>query len=327
MKSRRKSPRQRHDGAGSVLAPWKHGAGLFKDSGGTELKVPVTVYKLKGDESEALPIHPFTFPGGEPHAQFDPAIVKGERIWIDARIGSMQDFGHLLAVADAIGRCSVEKLAFFIPYFPGARQDRYQPGAPFTLHIYSFIVKMMGGAQTVVVDPHNLNTLRAHLPYVSWINAGDLLFEACPMKFDGLICPDDGARKRTERVASDLHIDTIVHAHKHRDPATGKLSGFSCDPLPGPGQYLVVDDICDGGGTFIGLSEELAKDQYDKESTFHLYVTHGIFSKGTKELLKHFQTVISTDSFVPHAIDAGPRLKTIKLFPFAHEAMKRTLGT
>ena len=44
---------------------------------------------------------------------------------------------------------------------------------------------------------------------------------------------------------------------------------------------LIVDDLCDGGMTFIKSAERL----YELEAKeVHLYVSHGIFSKGLKPL-------------------------------------------
>lgn len=56
---------------------------------------------------------------------------------------------------------------------------------------------------------------------------------------------------------------------------------------------LIVDDICDGGGTFIGLAEELKRKNAGK---IYLAVSHGIFSKGIDKLdfLAH---VYATDAY------------------------------
>ena len=47
---------------------------------------------------------------------------------------------------------------------------------------------------------------------------------------------------------------------------------------------LIVDDICDGGGTFIPLAKKLKN---AGAKTVTLYVTHGIFSKGLDPLKEH----------------------------------------
>jgi len=57
---------------------------------------------------------------------------------------------------------------------------------------------------------------------------------------------------------------------------------------------LIVDDICDGGGTFLGLAKELKSKNAGK---LYLAISHGIFSKGFESLAKDFQKIFTTDSF------------------------------
>ncbi len=90
----------------------------------------------------------------------------------------------------------------------------------------------------------------------------------------------------------------VYYGGKTRDVSTGKLTGFTLEPLAYDNQqingahYLVVDDICDGGGTFNGLASKIA----EQGATADLYVSHGLFSKGTTELKKSFNTIYTTDS-------------------------------
>ena len=53
---------------------------------------------------------------------------------------------------------------------------------------------------------------------------------------------------------------------------------------------MIVDDTCDGGRTFIELAKVLRARNAGK---IELYVTHGIFSKGLKELSEHFDCIHS----------------------------------
>jgi ribose-phosphate pyrophosphokinase len=87
----------------------------------------------------------------------------------------------------------------------------------------------------------------------------------------------------------------VVECSKSRDVKTGKLTGFKvyAEDLEGK-DCLIVDDICDGGGTFIGLAGELKK---KNAGNLYLAVTHGIFSKGFEELEKCFDKIFTTDSF------------------------------
>lgn len=98
-----------------------------------------------------------------------------------------------------------------------------------------------------------------------------------------LISPDGGVLQKIYKVASYLQNYDVIECSKSRTVKTEKLSGFKVysDDLNGKA-YLIVDDICDGGGTFLVLSEELKAKNTGK---LYLVVSHGIFSKGFDKLL------------------------------------------
>jgi len=87
----------------------------------------------------------------------------------------------------------------------------------------------------------------------------------------------------------------VFKAEKKRDFETGQLTGFTCEELL-EGRYLVVDDICDGGGTFRGLAAAtgLPKENLD------LWVSHGVFSGAAGELNNHYGNIFCTDSHPGH---------------------------
>ena len=86
-----------------------------------------------------------------------------------------------------------------------------------------------------------------------------------------------------------------MEGSKQRDVKTGKLKAFKvyADDLRGR-DCIIVDDICDGGGTFMGLAEELKQKGAGK---LYLAVSHGIFNRGFEELNKVFEKIYTTDSF------------------------------
>ncbi len=111
-----------------------------------------------------------------------------------------------------------------------------------------------------------------------------------------IICPDAGVSKKIDNFNHPaLRANPKVFCSKHRDTVTGALSGFEahCGDLE-KRPCVIVDDICDGGGTFLGLAEEL---KHKNAGPLYLAVTHGIFSKGLDELLKVFSVIYTTDSF------------------------------
>lgn len=111
-----------------------------------------------------------------------------------------------------------------------------------------------------------------------------------PVMTTCVLLPDKGAAR--------YGYPTNLAAEKTRDPQTGKLSGFTVPQkfeFDGADNILIIDDICDGGGTFAGIAETLRKAGINQD--LFLYVTHGIFSKGTAQLRQYFKHVYTTDSF------------------------------
>lgn len=110
-----------------------------------------------------------------------------------------------------------------------------------------------------------------------------------------IVSPDAGAYKKIFKLCTELkYAREIVLCNKIRDVSTGAIIKTTCDIENFNGEDLViVDDICDGGGTFILLANELRKRNCGK---IILVVSHGIFSKGL-EALEGVDFIYSTDSF------------------------------
>jgi ribose-phosphate pyrophosphokinase len=116
-----------------------------------------------------------------------------------------------------------------------------------------------------------------------------------------VVSPDAGSEKRAGRVAKRFGLP-VIYGYKVRDVTTGALSGFGVQEIPADLKdkpLLVVDDICDGGGTFLGLGEKLK----EQGARADLYVTHGLFTKGTGVLSKVYDNIYTTDTVIAdHAI-------------------------
>lgn len=191
----------------------------------------------------------------------------------------------------------IELSALIIPYFPAARQDRVMvKGEPLSVKVYADIINGLGFKKVIVFDAHSevtpavLNNCEAITNHV-FIKQ---VIEKIGVNVK-LISPDGGALKKIYKVSEFLGGAEVVECSKSRDVKTGKLTGFKvyADDLNGQ-DCLIVDDICDGGGTFIGLAEELKKKNAGK---LYLAISHGIFSKGFDELEKCFTHIFTTNSF------------------------------
>lgn len=251
----------------------------------------------------------FTFNGGEPHVKFDRFDFMAGECTIDAQIRSADDFMELLLATDALRRLGMERINLNIPYFPGARQDRVMvQGEPLTVKVYADIINAQNYNKVTVFDPHSDVTPALIDRCVSCVNHGfvcEVVKALMPVNGYYIVSPDAGSLKKAHALGAYLSINTsyeflgVVECSKTRDVKTGKLTDFKVSSslmLSHEADFMVVDDICDGGRTFIGLAERLME---AGALDLHLVVSHGIFSKGAEELFKSYKTIWTTDSFFP----------------------------
>jgi len=239
------------------------------------------------------------FPGGEVNFRLESnPWDDGENIHISIRLNSWQDMGLLLSAVYAIDQQGdVGDVALSIPYFPGARQDRVcNKGEALTVKIYTDILNESAFSLVRIFDPHS-DVTPALIDNCEVINNYDFIRAVdtdLSLEDFYIVSPDAGANKKVVDLCKACGFEALVKCDKERDLATGKLSGFTvyADDLKGR-PCLIVDDICDGGGTFIGLAEELKK---KNAGDLYLAVSHGIFSKGFDVLSKHFKGIYTTDS-------------------------------
>lgn len=231
------------------------------------------------------------FAGGEVHVQLPPLPSGGARALVAHRVNSANDLLAVLLAVDAIraGQPQLE-LDLLLPYVPYARQDRRMvPGDPLSIRVLADLVNGCGFSQVYILDPHSdvttavIDRCRV-LPVHGYVAMAIERSEATRV-----IIPDAGAAKRVHGMLQALDgrfPDLVaVQAMKTRDVAQAgritemyleageRVAGRVC---------LIVDDICDGGRTFLELSKIL---RGNGAASVHLYVTHGIFTHGLEALL------------------------------------------
>ncbi len=238
----------------------------------------------------------FVFNGGEPHIKILEDLSNENELTITTRIRNFNDMGLLLIAADAVKRMGIQKLNLTLPYFPAARQDRVMvPGESLSVKVYADVINAINFEKITILDPHsqvtpallnNVNVIPNHAFAKVCLKGETDYF---------LVAPDGGALKKVYALSQFLGGKTVVECSKKRDVKTGKLSGFKVYENDLKGKTCVlVDDICDGGGTFLGLAKELKNKNCGR---LILIVTHGIFSRGFENLEKTFDKIYSTDSF------------------------------
>lgn len=236
-----------------------------------------------------------SMPDGAPHC--DISQINHSKVSIFARITDFQEFGKLLCVLDALNRKKI-KYDLHFRYIP-TRQDREQPNFPFTVEIYAKTISLFSRADTTsLYCPHgrSLEVFRKFIPNVIDFTGDSFWVDSIQnFKPNAVVIPDKGAAETIlPYICKHIPYVNFILCEKTRDSVTGKLSNPIIHGDVTGKRLLIVDDICDGGGTFIQLADELKS---KGASTLGLAVVHGIFSKGYKELNKRFETIYTTNSF------------------------------
>lgn len=165
-------------------------------------------------------------------------------------------------------------------YLPYARQDKeINNYTTFALNPFCRIINSMGFRSISVLDPHSKKA-REYLNRFVEIKPDYIIKNVYELSKSELICyPDFGASNRYS-----LKYDNVI-IQKIRDQKTGQIlkTELSVDYISmiKDKSVLIVDDICDGGRTFVEASKLLYK---FGAKEVNLYITHGIFSKGLKPI-------------------------------------------
>lgn len=197
-----------------------------------------------------------------------------------------------------------------VPYFPASRADK-EDGAT-AVWVYDQLLHSLGFSSVVTLDVHS-NFLKDTGSNTKAFRATEATLAAViktNRHYDAVIAPDEGARERAGLVAKRLGVPLLVAA-KMRD-SVGTIVSYHIDAEENK-NYLVVDDICDGGATFNTLGQALT--DLDDVS-LDLWVTHGFFSKGLEDLSVYYDYIMTTDSVRDGYDPFEAQLIVVPCFPY-----------
>lgn len=230
-------------------------------------------------------------------ARFEGAhgSVPADHTTIWARIQSSADIMELVMVVDALRGWDEAPIHLVLPLCPYSRQDRRcVKGESFSLRAFARLINGLGFARVTIFDAHsdvaaavldNVNVI----PQSQIIGAFDKLNARLqptnPADRPVFISPDAGANKRVAELAALYGHESFIRADKLRDLATGKIKEIV---VVNPREEvesrkcLIVDDIGDRCGTFIGLAKAL---KAKGAASVELYITHGLFTAEIDSIL------------------------------------------
>ena len=234
------------------------------------------------------------YPDGAIKVLYDYEV--GNEVTIEAHITDNDGLIGLFLITDALRRLGVEKINLFIPYVPYCRQDRIcNEGESLSSKVIADLINLQNYNYVTTFDAHS-NVIVGMLNKCNNISNCEKIFNIMANLIDAgnfhrihLIAPDLGAVKKLKELISYIEDKTNILLKysvfdKKRDTTNGKLSNvklmgtslFADDDI-----IFVVDDICDGGGTFLLVHEILESYLKDLDIMAHsinLIVSHGLYT-------------------------------------------------
>lgn len=264
----------------------------------------MNTFNLISQQQSTIQFKTILFPDSQPHIKIDMASINGlnrnEPLKVISRIANANDLLLVLFAKNTLDYLEFRHIELNISYLMAARTDRVMlDGEPFSLKVIAGILNQASFKKVSIFDPHSEVTtaLVDHsysIPNHQFVkDALDDYFSKNGKTNFCLVSPDAGALKKIHKLAQFLQVEAVVECMKERDLKTGALTNFKTTTTDLSGQTcFIVDDICDGGGTFAGTAKMLKEKGASKVV---LIVSHGIFSKGTT--ISFVDDIYTTDSY------------------------------
>ncbi len=227
-------------------------------------------------------------------------------ITIKSRLNTFRDLELIICANQALKEIGVGKVNLYIPYCIGGRSDRkfQEGGVNYIKTVIAPIINLQNFGEVTIMDPHSdvleaciNNFVKVYNFGVAKMALADVIGGEMGTKDNlCLVSPDAGAYKKIFDVATWFGIDKIITATKVRDLKTGKILHTEVPVLDQHNdiKYVIVDDICDGGRTFIEIAKAIKGSR--PTAKIYLVVTHGIFSAGFAQLGEYFEKIFTTNS-------------------------------
>lgn len=236
-----------------------------------------------------------------------------ESVTIKSRFNSFKDLEIIICATKALRNLGVKEIHLYVPYILGARSDRQfvEGGTSYLRDVIAPILNSLNFESISCLDVHSdvaaacINRLVVHSNCElinSFICDEAGLMELTVQSFLEncvLVSPDAGSLKKIYKVANHLNFNgEVLTCSKYRD-TDGKLSKTHVPVRVDHfnKHFIIIDDICDGGRTFLNIAEEIKKAQPEHTGKIYLAVSHGIFSAGFDELSKSLDRIYCSNSY------------------------------
>lgn len=251
--------------------------------------------------NKQIGIESVLFNDNQPHIKLSADFKENDVVDVYVSLTNSILVLEMLEVANALDHQFCKKRFLHIPYLMGARSDRVMTeGDSFDLEVIAALINSMNFERVYLYDVHSEVSTALIKNSINISNRA--LVEKFSMPNSVLIVPDAGAVKKAAKYLEwNPNITKVIYCTKVRDLSNkGRISLKVLEPENCINRNcVIIDDLCDGGGTFIEIAKQLNQLQNSVGSpdSITLIVTHGIFSKGMSDLNFYFEDIITSNSY------------------------------
>lgn len=264
------------------------------------------------------------FSDGEIWVKYGENIRGREVFLIQSTNPPAENLIELLVMIDAAKRASAKKVTAIIPYFGYARQDRKdQPRVSITAKLMANLITVAGADRVMTMDLHASQIQGFFDIPVDHLYGSSIFLNHLNNLSDNLavVSPDVGGIKIARAYAKMLHSDLIVIDKRRPKQNFAEIMNIIGE-VDGK-DILLVDDLIDTAGTFVGAAKALKENGARK--VFGA-VTHPLLSGPAYERINNSGEVDKL--FVTDTINFdsnnSEKIKTLTAAPLFAEAILRT---
>lgn len=254
--------------------------------------------------------------------------VRGEDVFViqSTSYPANDHLMELLVCIDALTRASAKRVTTVIPYFGYARQDRKTDGrTPISAKLVANLISTAGADRVLTIDLH-AGQIQGFfdIPTDNLIAAPVIerdIRERFQTKDLTVVSPDVGGVVRARSLADRIEAGLAIVDKRRPKPGDSEVMNIIGD-VTGR-KCVMVDDICDSGGTLINAAIALRK---AGASDVSAYVTHGVLSNNAVKRIEEstLDELVICDTIAPRVEDVHSQaLRVLSIAPLLGEAMRR----
>jgi len=261
------------------------------------------------------------FKDGQQTIVLPPSFNSTASFRIKSRIRNFMDLELIICATKALRYYGITDISLYVPYFLGSRSDRKfeEGGINYLKDVIAPIINLQNYTNVSVYHPHS-DVLEACINNFKKVTNYSLMEFVIHDYFINInhsnisdynnvliLSPDSGALKNIYSITEHFDIPNEVKVcTKHRN-IKGELSNTNV-PITHTDlnkDIFIIDDICDGGRTFINIAKEIQAERnrytyttrYETTGKLYLIISHFIGSNGLKELSEYFDMIYCTNSY------------------------------